>query len=297
MLTLENQSTNEVTIVGKLLDCQVTTGTNTSGAPFARANLTVRVSQDYDGRTEISEIPVSAYANQFKRDGSVSKAYESIVSLAKMKTAINSGIDNADSVSIGLASVEENYYVARNSGTLVDNWQIRAPFIGENRRSKDTATFSINAFILDMKDELNRDGDPTGRMVIKGGVVKYGNKLDVIEFIVENPDNVAFVERAWSVNDTVNIGGRIRATVKEQEVTKPVSSWGEVISSTVSRPVYELIVTCGSEEPLPEEMAYDSKEIKKGFAVRKSNIDQKMAEAKMGARPVAKKANDDWMDM
>ena len=61
---------------------------------------------------------------------------------------------------------------------------------------------------MDMTDELDREGDTTGRLIIKGAVVQYGGMLDVLYFVVEQPEAVDFIQRNWKINDTVTVKGK-----------------------------------------------------------------------------------------
>ena len=198
-----------------------------------------------------------------------------------MKTAQNVGIDNADHVRLTGATLQENNFVSRN-GQLINGWQIRGSFINAAKLS-DVASFVTDIFIMDMHDEVDREGDTTGRLVIKGGIVQYNGKLDVVEFIVEAPDTVEYISRNWEVNGTVNVKGRIRVTSQEEEVQS--SGWGEDVPDTTTRFVRELIITTGDDECKEEEFAYDPAEIKKAFNDRKAMIEQ----MQINARKVAPK--------
>jgi hypothetical protein len=133
---------------------------------------------------------------------------------------------------------------------------------------------------MDMSDELDRDQDPTGRLVIKGAMVQYGGKLDVLQFIVEDPDTVDYIQNHWNVNDTNTVKGRIRVMSKEEKPAASSSSWGEDVPDTTTRMVRELIITKGDDEGKEEDFAYDPIEIKKGFNARKAEIEQLQIEAK-----------------
>jgi hypothetical protein len=134
---------------------------------------------------------------------------------------------------------------------------------------------------MDIHPEEDRDGEPTGRLIVKGGLVQYGGKLDVLEFIVEGPDKVEYVERNWNVHDTVNVRGRIRVTSIEEK-PRAASSWGEDVPDETTRMVRELIITTGDDTPKEEDFAYDPTEIKKAFNVRKAEIEQLQLDAKNG---------------
>ena len=197
----------------------------------------------------------------------------------QMKTAQSVGIDKASHVRLTGATLQENNFVSR-SGQLINGWQIRGSFINEAKVS-DVASFVTDIFIMNMEDELDREGDTTGRLKIKGGIVQYGGKLDVVDFIVEQPDTVEYISRNWEVNGTVTVKGRIRVLSQEEEVQ--ASGWGEDVPETTTRFVRELIITTGDDECKEEEFAYDPVEIKKAFNERKAAIEQMQINARAAA--------------
>lgn len=288
MKTLADQGTNKITIVGKLLDVAFASGKTKTGAPYERANLTIRVAQTYGGNDEVSEIPVSMFASQFTSKGAPNPAYQSLQDLRKMKTAQDHGIDGADTVRITSANIRENNFVSK-SGQLISGWQISTSFVNAGSTA-DVASFIVDIFIMDMSPELDRDGDETGRLLIKGAVVQYGGKVDVLQFIVENPDTVDYIQSHWNVNDTNTVKGRIRVTSKEEKPMASSSSWGEDVPDTTTRMIRELIITKGDDEGKEEDFAYDPNEIRKGFNVRKAEIEQLQLDAKNKASKPAEDA-------
>ena len=281
MREISTQSTNKVTIAGKLLDITFNAGKTKDGKPYERANMTVRVTQTYGGRTETSDIPVSSFATQFTKAGTTNPAYTSLQQLKELKSVQNVGIDDADVICMNGAQLKENAFVTK-SGQLVTGWQLNSSFFN-NRKAADVASFAVDIFIMDMRDELDREGDTTGRLIIKGGIVQYGGALDVVEFIVENNDTVDHISRYWQVNQTVQVRGRVRYTSVEE--TKAVSgdSWGEEVPVSSTKIVRELVVTTGDDED--EDKSYDATEIKKAFNARKARHEQLMLEAKTTTQP------------
>lgn len=282
MKTMKDEMYNNVAVCGKLLSLSSTAGKTTDGRPWEKATAVVRVNQTFDGNTETSEIILPFMAMQYTREGKVSATYENIQRLKKMKTAQNDGIEEASVISVSKSSsgrpcgrISENFFMTK-SGRFVDDWQLDCQFASlVTGKTVEQAGVEVDAFILNMTDEMNKDEELTGRLIIKAGIVGYGEKLSVINFIVEAPDKVDFIRNNWAVNDTVRITARVRSTRVETTETKPVSSWGETITNTVIRTVRELIVTGGSNAPYEEEFAYDPVEIKKGFNVRKAQIEQR----------------------
>lgn len=278
MKDLTQQAQQKINLVGKLLDATFNKGKLSDGRNYERVNLNIRVTQTYNGREETSEIPVSMFAAEYTNSGALNPGWKSIQDLKDIKTVQDSGLADADTIRLTGTSLRENAFVTKQ-GMLVDGWQLNSSFASTTNMS-DVASFVVDIFIMDMKPEEDRDGDPTGRLIIKGGIVQYGGKLDVIEFIVEKPEHVDYIERNWNPNDTVTVKGRIRVTSIEEKTSGVDSSWGEDIPETTTRFVRELIITKGDDEGKEEEFAYDPMEIKKGFNVRKANLEQLQIDAK-----------------
>lgn len=289
------QATNKINIVGKLLDTTFREGKTSTGQAYESCNFTVRVTQTYGGREETSEIPVSIFATQYTSQNKPHPGYKNIQEMKKMKTVQDYGEAEATIVRMTNANIRENNFVAR-SGQLINGWQINTSFLNEGKMA-DIASFNMDIFIMDMHEEVDREGEPTGRLVIKGAVVQYGGRLDVIEFIVEDNDAVNYISRNWEENQTVNVGGRIRVTSQEEKHSASESSWGEELPETSTRMVRELIITRGSDEPFDEDFAYDAVEIKKAFNERKARLEQLQIDAKNSTKksaPAASKSNYSW---
>ena len=273
MKTLSDKSTNQVTIVGKLLDSTFRSGKTKAGAPYESATVTVRVTQTFGGKEETSEIQDHLFATQFTQKGDINPAFSAIQTLRNLKTAQEYGMDGADTVRLTGGGIRENNYVSKNSGQIVYTWQADSSFVNEGR-VKDIASFIIDIFIMNISDEVDREGELTGRLCIKGAVVQYGGKLDVLNFIVEDPDTVEYIRDNWHINETNTVKGRIRTTSVEEKSSGKNSGWGEDIPEINTRMVRELIITKGDDYGKEEEFAYDPVEIKKGYNARLASLEQ-----------------------
>lgn len=281
MKSIMNQAKQTVNLTGKLLDVTFGDGKLSDGRPYQRATVTIRVTQMVSGREETSEIPASFFATEFTSTGKPNPAWKSLQDLKQMKTAQNVGIEAASTVRVSGINLQENVFTTRN-GQLIDGWQLRSSFINETKNPQ-TATFAIEIFIIGMDDEIVND-EPTGRLKIRGGIVQYNGRLDVIDFVVERPDSIEFIRNNWKVNDTLNVRGYIRVTASEVEVKS--SGWGDDIPDTTTRTIRELVIGTGDDEGHDEDFAYDPTEIRKAFIARKAEIEQKQ----LSARPTQTKA-------
>ena len=279
MKSISIQANNKINLAGILMDVTPGEGKLSDGRPYKRATVTIRVTQAFGGKEETSDIQVGMFATEFTSTGKQNPAWKSLKDLELMRSAQKVGIENASHVRLTGASLQENNFVSR-TGNLINGWQIRGSFINEAKVS-DIASFVTDIFIMSMDDEVDRDGDTTGRLKIKGGIVQYGGKLDVVDFIVEQPDTVEYISRNWEVNGTVTVKGRIRVLSQEEEVQS--SGWGEDVPDTTTRFVRELIITTGDDECKEEDFAYDPVEIKKAFNERKAAIEQLQINARQSA--------------
>ena len=277
MKDLSTQATNQVNIVGKLVSASFKEDT-AKDKPYASCTYTVRVNQTIEGKEEINEIELSMFASKYTNAGKAHPGYKNIQDMKTWKTVQEYGEDMADTIRTTTGSLRENYFVTKG-GQFIDGWRINTSFTSLGGKG-ELATFVADIFIMDMHDELDSDGDPTGRLIVKGGLVQYNGKLDVIEFIAEGHDQVDYITRNWEINDTVQVKGRIRYTSKETARPATESSWGEDIPEATTRKVRELIITTGSDEGFDDEFAYDPVEIKKAFNVRKAEIEQAQLNAK-----------------
>jgi hypothetical protein len=278
MKSIAIQSKNQMNLIGKLLNVDFGEGKLSDGREYKRATVTIRVTQPVDGKEETSEIPVGFFATPYTTTGKQNPAYKSLLDLQNLKTAQNVGIDAADQVRITSGTLSENNFVSR-SGNLINGWQIRGSFINAAKLA-DIASFVTEVFIMDMHDEVDKNGEPTGRLVVRGGIVQYNGKLDVLDFIVEAPDKVEFISRNWEPNTTITVKGRVRVTSHETESSSEGSGWGEDIPDTTTTYVRELIITGGDDGPKDEEFSYDPAEIKKAFNQRKAAIEQMQIDAR-----------------
>ncbi len=281
---ITEQGQNKVNVVGKLSSVTFRQGKFSDGREYESANMIVQVKQTYGGREETSDVPVSLFASRYTKNNTLNPGYTQLQELKNFNTIQNVGVDEATTVRISGANLRENIFASR-SGQIINTWQISTSFIGSTVNMLDTASFVMDIFILDMKPEEDRDGETTGRLLIKGAVVQYNETLDVLNFIVEQPEAVEFIERNWNMNDTVTVKGRIRVTAVEAEPVK--SSWGEDVPESTTRTVRELIITTGDDSGKEEDFAYDPADIKKLFNARKARIEQMQIDAQNSSKKAA----------
>ena len=117
---------------------------------------------------------------KFKKDGTTNPAYESVGQLtSQFKSIQNYGYDEASRIRVNGKSgnISENMFVGRDGEQVVSSWRINSSFFNEVRGGEapgnaDCATFNIDIFIMAIARELTAEGEETGRLKIRGGVVQ-----------------------------------------------------------------------------------------------------------------------------
>ena len=216
---------------------------------------------------------------------SISKVMNEYVSIAAAPAGVS-----ADMIRITAGSISMNEYYNSN-GDLVSFPRVSTSFISKIKSAKEfkpEATFSAQFVVASMADEVDREGNPTGRYKIRGIIPQYGGKVDVVEFIAANPNVITAVSSYWNNGDTVQANGRLNFSSKTETVVTEVD-FGEPVSRTRTINVSELVITGGSQNPLDGDFAYDMAEITSALEMRKVMLEKQkekdMSRAKQKQAP------------
>lgn len=272
-------SENQVKIEGILSEVGLETATfNRKGqtTECIRGTIKIRVEQDINGTMTTMEVPVSAFASRYTNAGAENPAYNSLKDVMENYKSIAAcgNIDDADRVRITSGSLQENVFYAKN-GDLVNTSRISASFINKIAKNecKPEATFTATIVVGNKSDELDRDGTPTNRLNVNGVIIQYGERADLIKFIVAKPDAKNHIEQYWNDGDTVRVQGKVNFSSKTEYIEEEVG-FGEPIKTAKTTSVHELLIESGSAGCLEGDAAYDIKDIQSALAARKVRIEE-----------------------
>ena len=272
-------SENQVKIEGILSEVGLETATfNRKGqtTECIRGTVKIRVEQAINGIMTTMEVPVSAFASRYTNAGAENPAYNSLKDVMENYKSIAAcgNIDDADRVRITNGSLQENVFYAKN-GDLVNTSRISASFINKIAKNecKPEATFTATIVVGNKSDELDRDGTPTNRLNVNGVIIQYGERADLIKFIVAKPDAKNHIEQYWNDGDTVRVQGKVNFSSKTEYIEEEVG-FGEPIKTAKTTSVHELLIESGSAGCLEGDAAYDIKDIQSALAARKVRIEE-----------------------
>lgn len=288
------QAENVVRIEGILSEVNIEKGSfEKNGKKVESIGGSIKIKVAEPGK-DVLEIPVSMFATKLTNAGKPNPAYDSIEKVMNEYTSIAAagGEDGADRIRITKASIQMNEYY-NDKDALVSFPRINTSFVTRIKKDecKPHATFSTEFVVAELGDEINAQGEPTGRFKIRGILPQYGDKVDVVTFFGESEGVIQAISTYWESGATVKAKGRLHFSSTTEEIEEAVD-FGEPQKTTRTINVSDLIITGGSQNPLEGEFAYEAEDIKKALAERmarlEANKDKKKKSAKTNTAPAKK---------
>lgn len=275
---------NKVNIVGLLSENNIEQREK-DGRKYVTGNIKLQVSPE-------SIIPINVFSFENTKAGTKNPSYSQIMSLCEKGVSLaacGGDVTKASKIRANTCRFEENMFASRFNGNIVSSTRITGSFFSLGASEDLKATFNCGIFIKAIKDEIDSEGEETGRLLIEGIIEQY-NRWDSMTFIAENKQAVDYIRSNWEKGDTVSISGKIVSKTITQTVTSgDEGGFGEPEEETRTYHRIEYVITSGSE-PKEDEFAYDKEKVKEGLADR----ERRKAELVEGAKkPVAKATVDD----
>lgn len=280
-------STNKVTIVGTLNELSIEEKMTGDGRAYVSGKASIRVDQEIGGKKVENIIPVHMFSMRKKKDGTNNVVYDRIVKLKDEMTSLAAADEpcQASRVLISGGQIKENMWLDQTTGEVKKNFQIESNFMKKAKdEDEECGVFEMTGVVANMRDEVNKEGDETGRLKINFVTFGWLGKADVIELIVENSNAVDFIKNNWEVEDTVSLTGVINMTFKT-ETWMEEQGFGEPIKRTRTISARELIVTGGSPSGLDEAFSYDANDVKAALEERKKREQEKLNEKTVVHKP------------
>lgn len=279
MALWQDGALNEVVIEGILSEVKLQEGTDTNGNPAIYGEYKIRTTNEIDGRKYPVEIPVRVYQSKITKNKKENPAYATAMKIMKDYVSIAAGGEEK-ATALRLpeksTSLQENFFMSKTTKQMVFDSGIRASFANEINKADMTpgARFKATIVIGEIEEEINKDDEATGRIILKGIIPQWGGRVDVVDFIVQNKRVIDHIQRNWKRGDTVLIGGCINYTSIVETQTDESNTFGEVMKTQNTRRVKEYIITGGHEDPLTEEEgAYNQEDISVALQDRQKRIE------------------------
>lgn len=268
------QSENNVTITGLLSEIDVRSGEfskNNIKMPYLSAELKIKVKQDIYGTSVEMEVPVSMFATKYTNSGTENFIYKSIEDIRDNFVSIAAGgVEKADYVQVRNATITENAFYDRG-GNLISYPRITGSFINKVNRAEipSEASFIGDFIIGNITEEVNTQGDVTGRLVISGIVSQYRGAVDVVKFIVSDERAVTAIQSGWNNGDNVRVSCLLNFS-STTEWFEEATDFGDSIRTPKTISIREIIIRSGRVV----DIEYDNEELNKAIAERKVRLEE-----------------------
>lgn len=269
------QAETNVTVEGLVSEMNLEEKKDNNGVNVITGSVTIKTS-------DVNFVRLSVYSKEKKNDGTENSVYPGIKTvMTEYKTIANDGEDVADYVRV---RGQLNLYHNTQRGT--DDVSYRASFFTRMPRKDEYddfdgtgphAEFDVEMFVNSVVPETGRDGDETGRLMIKGWVPSY-NGIDPLT-LVAGEDIADAVDNLIAPGQTVKFFGELVNNRIETKVEIPVVIGKPKIEKRVSYK-NELLIT-GVEEPYEEGgtvKPYKAEVIKAAIQERNNDIESKKNE-------------------
>ena len=240
---------------------------------------------------DLNTIRFSVYAAEKTKNGSDNPAYKGLITVMdEFKSIADNGRESADKVYV---NGDLNPYVGQNGKETVGQ---RASFFNRVKKLEDfepKAEFSVEMFIKTMVPEVNKEGEETGRVLVKGWVPTY-NGIEPITLVADE-DLADGVQSTFEVGQTARFFGDIKNNRVVITTEIPMALGKPKVETKVDYK-NELIITGASdpyEEGVTAEKPYDKGAIDLAINEHNAKLEAKEREAKAnsnsksGARPSA----------
>lgn len=276
------QSKNTVTIEGILNEVDLEIKRDKNDKTYISGKVFFLVQQTINGIEDLDIIPVNVFAYELTKKGELNPAFRSAKDLLENYQSIASlggtqeAIETADRYIVSGASLATNQFSAKDGREVVYPI-VRGSFfqkVGVNKTIHPEASFTQEILIKKIEPEIKDDVE-TGRLLVDGVIIQYGEVPDILTYIVANREAVDYVQNNWQPEDTVKISGRIRWTTAEDTIEDDTEvGFGTPEKRIVQKTVREFVITSGSGA-YPEESAYNVEEVVAALQKKKNDYESR----------------------
>lgn len=271
METFLRQAEAKVNVEGVVSEVELKEEFNsTLGCNTITGFLTVKTS-------DTNFVRFNVRTNEKTKAGTENKAYNGIKTVMNEYRSI-SKVGEAEADKVRVSGDLNLYHSDQNNQDIVgykSNFFNRLNGTNYNPH----AEFDVELFISSITSEIDKDGEETGRLLVKGWVPQYDNGVEPLTLIA--PNEVAdAIESTFEVGQTVRFFGDLinDRVVITREI--PVAI-GKPKTETHTVTKNELVITGASEayeEDVTAEKPYSAETIKAAIQARKDRIESRKAQ-------------------
>lgn len=304
----KKQSTQNISITGKVVENNIKIGpSKTTGKVYATGNLVIQTEEG-------NQVEVGVLQGQLKKDGDANKLFKTIsafevkcdlegapiLPVTGLKSIAAFGEEEADVIEVTAGEFVDSSFYA-DDGNLITHTRIRAPFFNKlsgpkAENFKPTSKFDVEVVINSVTEEMDKEENFTGRLVVNAYTIAFNGEAVPIKFIAGHVDEDATPEEKqraqkavqYIMNNhekgmTVKYSGSIVSNTETRVVEEEVE-FGEPIINEFTSTKSENRILSGTM-PYEEERAFTAEKVAEGVRIRETSLEE--ARARKQATPAA----------
>jgi len=226
------QALNKIEITGVVKEHKLGTGKTSEGEKYINGSLVIKAG-------EFTEITVKVFVSETTSKGKVKKAYENLDKILKGEAKTMTEVSEDEAVKVRIwgndgftSQFKEEMFKPENATEVVTKISVDLGFgnitIDNNIAAEDyKATFDVEMFVESIEEEIDKNDEETGRVIVKGWVPVYGGSVIPLEIkagIVEDEegefDFAEDIRNNIDLESTVNFWGNIDFKAIIEKVSK-----------------------------------------------------------------------------
>ena len=270
-----------VSVEGILSEKKLEMTANADGSKVIRGSLVVKTN-------DTNFVTLNVYVSEKTSKGEPNRAYEGMMTvLNEYKSIAEVGEEEATKLSCNRVNLHPNTYIDRTTFEEMTNVRYSASFVSRVNEAKygynPHATFEVEAFIASIIEEVDKEGEPTGRLKMMTYVPTYKG-VEPMTIVV--PKELADdVNNVFETNQTARFYGELKNNVIIHENVIKLAIGGSKIDS--KKEITNEIVLTGATEPYEEEKAYSYETIQKGLVERELRLKKDKDDLQNAKKPAA----------
>ena len=225
------QALNKVEITGVIKEHKLNSGKGDSGK-YINGSMVVKAG-------EFTEVTVKVFVSETNSNGKVKKAYENLKKILDGECKTMAEVPEEEAVKVRLWGNEgftpqfrEEMYKPENAVEVITRVNVDLGFgnvtIDNSITPEDyKATFDVEVFVESVQEEIGKNDEETGRVIIKGWCPVYGGSVIPLEIkagiVTDDEGEYDFAEDIRDSVDpetTINLWGDIDFRVIVEKTTK-----------------------------------------------------------------------------
>lgn len=281
------KSNNWAFVEGKLAEVDLEEA-EYQGQPCIRGNYTIRVEQEVEGKVEVSDIQIHAFAKELTNAGKANKAYADLNKvLHEYKSIASSSLEEADTIRSSGGQATMNEYFAQD-GRFISFERIMNNFSDRvNGKSESRAYVNIEGYVAEMGYRLDRDQVETDVFEVKVVNIDYAGKASVIPLITSRKNIAEAIQNTFDIGATIEVSAFIRNTAEVEHVLQEVEI-GDPIASTRTRRSSGFVIS--SVKATADDLSYSDDEISEALKKRTEDLQAKKDKAANAAPKTTERA-------